>query len=150
MKKLHMMIGIPGSGKTVFARKLAEQLNCPLISLSILRDVKIQKQEDELLIEGLNLCLKNLNLKDEIVYDARNITIDERKTFINAIKEQEKDIEIIAYLMNTPVEECIKRIIYRNDVSDGRFFPPELVRQHNKQFLYPKETEYNELNIIKS
>ena len=37
MSKIYMMIGIPGSGKTTFVKKLAKELNIDVVSTDIVR-----------------------------------------------------------------------------------------------------------------
>lgn len=150
MKKIHMMIGIPGSGKTYYAKELAKQLQCPIVSISMLRSVKLDYSDDDLLKDSFKLCGDYLQNNDEVVYDARNISKKERKNFINAIKQQGIEFKIIAYYFKADLETCIKRIIFRNDTTTEKYFSPEKVRIFAEELDIPTNDEFSQLNIIEN
>ena len=150
MKKIHMMIGIPGSGKTCFAKELAKKLNCPIVSISMLRSVKLEYSDKDLLKDSFELCGEYLKKNNDVVYDARNITKIERGNFINAVKQQGIEFQIVAYYIKADVETCIIRIISRNDSITERYFSPEKVRSCAAKLEPPTDKEFYQLNIIEN
>lgn len=150
MKKVHMMIGIPGSGKTRFAKVLAKKLNCPLVSISMLRSVKLDCSDKDVLKNSFKLCGEYLNKNNEVVYDARNITKIERDNFINALKQQGIEFQITAYYIKADVETCIKRIIFRNDTTTEKYYSPEKVRISAAKLEPPTDKEFSQLKIIEN
>ena len=148
MKTLHMMIGLPGSGKTKYARNLANDLNRPLVSLNIIRNVHLDWNDYDTLKEAYRLCSEGLLSNNEIIYDGDNITIAERQDLIKALKQGGIDVEVIAYYFKENVETCIAKVIHNNESRKERYFPPERIRNMAQEFELPKVGEVKELIII--
>ena len=147
MNTIHMMIGIPGSGKTTYARALAEKLNYPLVSINVLINVHLDWEDDKIMHEAYRLCGQYIESSD-VIYDARNITVVEREEFINEVKKYGTDFNIKAYYISAPIDVCIKRVIHRNELSEERYFPPEKIRVIADELTLPKDDEVIELITI--
>lgn len=111
MTKVHMMIGIPGSGKSYKAKLIAEELNAIYLSSDSIREelygdenIQIDNQKVfELLHNRLKESLRN---GKDVVYDATN---SNRKKRIHFIKNEVRGYEVIAHVMLTKLETCVER-----------------------------------------
>ena len=118
MAKITMLIGIPGSGKTTYAKK---NLNGIYVSPDAIRkelygDISIQGNPSEVfgLIESK--IKEALNNGNNVVYDATNTTKFRSET----IKEFRSygASEINGVFLNTPFEICMERNLSRKDRSE--------------------------------
>jgi predicted kinase len=148
MKRVHMMIGLPGSGKKEYAKKLANDLKQPLISLNTIRNVHLDWNHDDILKEAYRLCSESLISSDEVIYDADNTTILDRQDFKTALKQFDSDVEIIAYYFKEDLEVCIARVIHNNESRKERYFPPEKIRTMAQTFELPTNNEVKKLITI--
>ncbi len=112
MATLYVMIGIPGSGKSTYAKKLSKEIGCNVYSSDEIRkelcgdqqNLKNDKEVWKLLKSRMREDL--LNGKDCIV-DATNISKKKRFAYFEYIKDV--PCEKVAVLVDTPFEECLKR-----------------------------------------
>lgn len=129
--KLYYTIGIPGSGKTTWAK--AQDI--PVFSSDDIRkelygDASIQGNPDKvfgLLHERVRECLRN---GQSCILDATNLTPRSRK--VPNLPEHQK----IAVIFNTPIDECK----YRNENRD-RVVPEEVIDRMAKKYIPPKREE---------
>lgn len=109
---LFMFIGLPGSGKSQFAKKYAEEYNAIIHSSDNLReelfgDVNCQDKND-ILFNTLHKRIKeDLSSGKNVIYDACNISSKRRHAFLKELK----NISCLktAVIIATPFEECIER-----------------------------------------
>ena len=113
MKKLIVLRGLPGSGKTTYARELAENNPTTIIRVNSddirhmmgqywipVREKLIQetinKTIEEALLMEYSVIVDNMNLNDWV---------------FNNLKEIAKvyEAELVVKEFNTPIEECIRR-----------------------------------------
>ena len=108
---IYMMIGLPGSGKSTFAKSL----NLPTIS----RDELIEKCEgsnysekwsnanqEEIDKEFHKLLVKQLELKQSFIIDKTFLTKKSRRRFLNSYKI--KDYKVKMIVMVRDFDECVK------------------------------------------
>lgn len=117
--KFIMMCGLPGSGKSTYATKLAEAHDATIFSSDALReemfgDVNDQGHNQAVFAELHKRIKSCLTSRKNAVYDACNISYKRRMSFLQELKHI--PCEKICVLMATPFEECMKRIAqrYRN------------------------------------
>lgn len=135
MPKFTMLCGLPASGKSTVAQKLAEECDATIFSSDALReelfgDVNHQDNNQELFIE-LHRRIKNC-LKDgkSAIYDACNISYKRRMAFLAELKNI--PCEKICVLMATPYEECLRRNVERE-----RRVPEHVIKRMYMSFNIP-------------
>ena len=106
----HFLIGLPGSGKSTFARKLNQQIpNSVIISTDDIRlrlfgDEEIQgdwNRVEQVVIEQVKLAF---TYDQSVIYDATNVQFTWRRSFLD--KVDQFNAEWIAWWIQTPVEIC--------------------------------------------
>lgn len=135
MPKFTMLCGLPASGKSTVAQKLAKEYDATIFSSDALReelfgDVNHQDNNQELFIE-LHRRIKNC-LKDgkSAIYDACNISYKRRMAFLAELKNI--PCEKICVLMATPYEECLRRNVERE-----RRVPEHVIKRMYMSFNIP-------------
>lgn len=122
---LYLMCGIPASGKSTYARKLAEKTGAAYVSRDEIRFSLLKDEEDYFAHEDevLNIFYSRINealaSKNSCIADATHLSKKSRLQTLNQIKC--KDISIILIIMETPLLECLKR----NEKRVGRTKVPE-------------------------
>ena len=140
MAKLYVMIGIPGSGKSFISEKLATKHNAIVFSsdayrLKVCGDENCQDRNQEVfsllykelrqaLIEGKN-C----------IFDATNVTRKDRSRIFNQINGID-NVEVIAYVMRTPLEVCIEQDLHRE-----RCVSREVIKKFLYKYEFPQRFE---------
>ena len=122
MIKFFMMIGLPASGKSEQAKKLAEEYNAEIFSSDELRvemfgDVNHQEYNNSLFKKLHKRIRECLAFGKSAIYDACNINYKRRMEFLKSLNKI--SCEKIAVIMATPYEVCIERNVSRErKVSD--------------------------------
>lgn len=139
MPKFIMMIGISGSGKSYYARKIAIKEDAIIISSDSLRqelygNEDTQDHNSELFVE-LHKRIKDALREDiSVIYDATNISYKKRKAFLDELKKIPCTKE--CYLVATPYEKCIEQ----NNTRD-RKVPEYVIKRMYKQIFIPQYYE---------
>ncbi len=115
MKKIHLTVGLPRSGKTTWARKQ----NVPIINPDSIR-LALHGKRFEPLAEGFVWAITYVMVRalllaghDIVVVDATNITQKRRRLWIQTF--QNPDCEVLFHFMATSKAKCIKRAEAIND-----------------------------------
>ncbi len=112
MSKLIMMVGLPGSGKTTYAKHLSNTLNNVVVHSSDAIRKEMYGVEKEQCDPGHVFSLLHkravidLRCGKDVIYDAINIKADDRKRAIQAITNDVPTVEKIALIMDTDLEAC--------------------------------------------
>lgn len=141
-----MLVGLPGSGKSVKAQEIADRCDATVFSSDALReemfgDVNHQTDNTKL-FEELHRRIKDC-LKDGrcAIYDATNISYKRRMAFLAELKKI--PCEKICVVMATPYEECLKRNSERE-----RKVPEHVIEKMYRNFNIPYWFEgWNDIQV---
>lgn len=138
----HLSIGIPGSGKSTFARILASETDGLIISTDAIRcqlygDETIQGNWLEIETEIFQQIELAIAGHQSIIYDATNVSQTWRMDFL-AKAARWGNIRWIGWLLQTPIEICLERNRQRE-----RHVPQSIVERMNEslQSSPPDRTE---------
>ena len=130
-----MMVGLPCSGKSTKAKRLAEEYNANIHSSDAIREEltgDINNQENNTLVfRTLHQRVKDdLRNGKSCIYDACCVHYKERKAFLQELKNI--PCEKICVLMATPYEVCLERSAKRD-----RTVPEYVIKRMYKNFDVP-------------
>ncbi len=134
---VHMLIGIPGSGKSTFAKTLSATLKCDIASTDKVRKDNPKWKEEQVWPEVYRLCAEALKDGKDIIFDATNITPKVRERFVSEVEKYGVKMVMGAYYFNTSKEECFSRVVERNKLADSLFLPPEVVYSYGEKIVFP-------------
>lgn len=116
MSKLNMLIGLPGSGKSSFAREHLKSEKCIYLSSDEIRiemfGFEDQTHNSDVFEKMKKESIEALKSGFDVIYDATNISKKYRKDIINKAKEYG---EVNAYLMCCSIGELLERNIIRSE-----------------------------------
>lgn len=145
MCKFIMMIGIPGSGKSTFAEKIAKDENAIVISSDNLREELFDnvwefKKNNLLFGEMFQRTHTYLSQGKSVVFDATNIRRSQRKQILKKFKPYYKE----CYYLKTPLEKVLRQNLMRN-----RHVPEEVIVRMYNRIQEPELIEgWDKVNII--
>lgn len=141
-----LMCGIPGSGKTTKAKKIAKECSAVYISSDDLReelfeDATDQNHNEEVFTEMNKRTVKALKENKNVVYDSCNISRKRRMTIIRQFKRYNPKF-ICALCYNT-YEKCLE-----NNRKRERVVPDDAVLRMMMNFYFPQKFEgWDEIKI---
>lgn len=133
------MVGIPGSGKSTYARKL-EATGAVWISLDAIREKLVaetgKRTENKVFSEGLAQMRKALENGKDVVCDSTNVYPEKREKYLKEAKKY--NAKCVAVFVNTDKKTCLER----NELRKGSAKVPA-VAIHNlaKKLIYPTVEE---------
>lgn len=146
--KFILLVGIPGSGKTTYAKKYIEEtLNTVHLSSDTIRkelygDESIQGNPADVFSLMQKRAIEALNNGQNVLYDATNITRKDRASIISVCP---KFAKIECHIIWAPIEVCIER-----DAERDRTVGKEVIDRILKRFQAPYYDEgIDEIKIIK-
>lgn len=147
MKTLYILCGIPGSGKSTFARESLKKLrgSTAIVSRDEIRFSLVKENEDyfskekEVFRHFIEEIKTELSFKDNVIVDATHLNINSRTKLLRALSgEILKDVYVFAVYFNVPLEVCLNR----NSKRTGRKFVPEdKIKTMFKSFTKPSFEE---------
>ena len=167
MPTVFMLIGLPGSGKSTYAKKLKNKIEnnnhkAVIISADEIRkevfgDEAIQKNEQYdsshvFVIADNRIKLAMLEGKN-IIFDATNINRKKRKAFLTninkshflALKNTNYVYSYQAVLIATPYEKCLK-----NNLNRRRVVPEEVIKRMMCNFEVPMKFEgWDRIEVVR-
>lgn len=146
--RLILLVGIPGSGKTTYAKnfipdypKEITHLSSDSIRAELYGDESIQGDPAEVFSLMQKRAVEALNNGDDVIYDATNVTRKDRASIINICP---KFVKIEAHIIWAPIYDCIIQDLLRN-----RTVGKEVIERMLKKFQAPYYDEgINEIKII--
>lgn len=150
MATLHMLIGIPGSGKTTYAKILEKEKGYISISSDMIRNINPDWEEAKIFPEVYRLCYQYLKKGQDIILDATNITPKVRKRAIDNIENYDIAFKKIAYFFPVDPNECVRRVELRNSHKGERFIPTDIIVGYGENLIAPTlEEGFEEIIVIK-
>lgn len=134
MPTIYLMIGVPASGKTTWAKEKLKELDNAIyigsdsIRLELWGNEQDQQHNRETFQEVFNRIAKAAKEKKNIVYDATNISRKEKE---NILKLLTNDYTKIGVKMSTPIKDCYKRNLKRN-----RIVPEKVIGKMEVRMTY--------------
>ena len=151
-KKIYILCGVPGSGKSTWARKQIEELDGKgiIISRDVIRfsmlgeDDAYFAHEDEVFNEFIRQVQEAINDQEHtsIFIDATHLNEKNRNKVLSRLWHMDKDVVIGVYF-DIPLEECLRR----NALRTGRALVPETVIKNMYESL-TKPLELDEMIVI--
>ena len=139
-RKIVILRGAPGSGKTTYAKKLVKEHGFKRINRDDLRDMfnsyKFDSKDEKFLTrltdmtlimamnEGYNIVIDNTHAKQKYINDVmKTIDLFNGEGDVKKYPIPDYKYEVIIYTMNTSLEECISRNANRD-----RVVPEDVIR----------------------
>lgn len=136
--KLYVLIGLPASGKSSFA-KITSNNNTVIISSDAIReewygDANIQGDNNKIFSTMQKRTVENLIEKRDVIYDATNITLKSRSFLTNyqPLRDIRKNISVIGVVFAIPFYECCKR-----NENRARTVPFDVMNRMYRSFTPP-------------
>ncbi len=109
----HIMIGIPGSGKSTFATQLASLGNYQVISTDQIRqqlygDERIQGKWEEIEKEVLANIQAAIAQNQPVIYDATNTKRCYRMILLHQLKAMSSKVQWMGWYLQTPLPICLQ------------------------------------------
>ncbi|HKM30014.1 MAG TPA: serine hydrolase [Bacilli bacterium] len=137
MSTLHMMIGIQGSGKTTYTRKIQEESGAKIVSSDLVRTLHPDWSEDKIFPEVYHLCADYLRQGIDVVADSTSITSRVRKRYIDSVKAYDVNFDVVAHYFTIPYEVCYQRVRERNLDSRERYLPLPVIFSYLSRMIPP-------------
>lgn len=145
--KLFVLCGLPASGKSTYAKELADKYDANIHASDAIReelsgDINNQNIND-LVFQTLHSRVKeDLTNGKNCIYDATNINYKRRMAFLNELNKI--PCEKICCFMATPYKECIK-----NNKKRDRKVPKEVIERMYRHFDPPYWYEgWDDIKVI--
>ncbi len=135
-KQLTILIGIPGSGKTTYAKQhLLTNADICYVSSDDIReelfgDASVQKDPKRVFGIAYERTTAALDAGKDVVFDSTATTVTARRQLLNACAAHANSVRYI--VLNTPLNECLRR----NRLRD-RQVPEEVIRRQYRNMSRP-------------
>lgn len=150
MTNVYVMVGLPGSGKSVCAKNLCKELDRNGSKVVYLSSDEYRKsllgdendQSNNALVFDTMYAAFREHLKnkvDDIILDMTNTTVKSRRRIFEQIKKVYPDMDgvnVIAYVIATPISIVVKR-----DKERDRTVGEEVIKKFLCSFQFPQKFE---------
>lgn len=151
MAKLIMLIGIPGSGKTTYSKDLSNEYEAIVVSTDRVRQTYVGIDEKDVFPTVYKMCFEELNAGRNVILDATHITPKVRKRSFDALDTFGISYDKVAVYIDTPVEECVRRVELRNQNPKELFLPLDVIVSYGNNIVPPSSEEgFKEIRVIKN
>ena len=143
MINLYYLVGLPGSGKSTYAKDIAKENGAIHLSSDEIRekygyDGGDASKHNDVFTEMFNDTLHYLSSGRDVIYDATNVKYKDRISFLDKLRDNgiSDDINKKCIVMATPVVECKK-----NNHKRERIVPEEVIDRMYKSYQPPYYSE---------
>ncbi|MEO7904383.1 MAG: ATP-binding protein [Candidatus Saccharimonadales bacterium] len=157
-----LFVGVPGSGKTTFARQLATEIRAIHVTSDGVRSAmwgdrsavdaafstKSQRQTNNLLVFGAldYVTLQTMNAGHSVVYDCNSNRYNERADKYELAKRYGG--VVVTVRIKVPYDVALRRMQQRDESHDVLQFSPEKAKQVLDQFTKSIQEPDNHENVI--
>ena len=149
MKTIHVLIGIPGCGKSTFAERLSKQFNIEIISTDRIRMENIGILEEQVWPKVYQMLGDRLNNNEDVIFDATNITPNVRKRLVNNVKVYCECFNLIGYYFTVDWKLCVERVEKRNADPNEHYLPTDVIEGYASKIIEPTlEEGFVKINYV--
>lgn len=149
MKTIHLMIGIPGCGKSTFSNKLATDLNIRIVSTDRVRADNPGIKEEQVWPTVYKMIGDELKNMKDVIFDATNITPKVRKRLVDNVITHIDDFSMIAYYFTVDWQICVNRVNARNNDPNELYLPVDVIKGYYEKIVEPTlEEGFIKINYI--
>ena len=148
--KFFVMVGVAGSGKSTYAKRLSKEENAVIHSSDAIREElngsrQILDNDKEVFKIFKERILEDLTNNKNVICDMTNISVKRRASWLNLVKNV--DCERIAVYIDKDLETCLKQ----NKERPSEHFVPEYVVGNMKKWITTPTTEegFDKIIVIK-
>ena len=149
MSKLYILIGVPGSGKTTYAKiMLKHNANLRYVSRDEVRFSLVSEEEEYFSkeTEVFNTFISNIkqyiDKKYDVIADATHISVASRKKLFDALGNKYLNkVSVIAVVFHPSLE--LNFIYNENRRGTRAYVPKNVIERMYAQFQNPTLKEYN-------
>lgn len=149
MPKIYVLVGVPGSGKSTFAKLNKSSLNAEIVSSDVVRNMHPDWPEEQIFPEVYRLTSEYLKKEINVIYDATSISPLVRKRLVNELEKYNVKYQMEAYYFPISYEDCLARIAKRNENPQERFFPLDALKSYCERIVAPSlEEGFLDVHVI--
>lgn len=137
MNTIHLMVGIQGSGKSTFAKRLASEKQIQIISTDNIRQTYPEIPEQDIWPLAYRLCAKELKQGKDVIFDATSITPGVRARLKEQVQLYCDAFYVGCYFFFPDVALCKERVQIRNQMQGEHYLPIEVVEQFYNRLIPP-------------
>ena len=131
MVSIHIMCGMPGSGKTTLSKQLALEHDAILYCYDTFQNTNYINSYEAM----YSVISETLMTGKSVVYDDLNIVVSIRSTILKALSNVH--CRKVLHVMLTPLEECLKRCRNRSRY----YVPSSAIEYYMKRYEEPTLSE---------
>ena len=110
MNTIHLMVGIQGSGKSTFSKKLSDGLSIIIVSTDEVRKQNPNILEVDVWPAAYKMCADELQKGKDVIFDATSITPKVRSRLIDNIKVFNEYFNVGCYFFEVDPAICKERV----------------------------------------
>lgn len=141
MSIIHLMVGIQGSGKSTFSKKLSQELNIKIVSTDVVRQTVENIKEEDVWPTVYKMCAEELKSGKDVIFDATSITPKVRTRLIDNVKELYESFDVGCYFFDVDPTICKQRVEIRNKDKNELYLPVEVIDSYHERLIKPTISE---------